>query len=111
MKRLDLTRRAALVAPSLLLVADAAVGVVVLDSRLPESLAYAKRLTGWREIDIANADADRWRALRARVSGPEIVGLTRWSDWTIVRGALETQGRRVRREARLSRALFLWSMS
>jgi hypothetical protein len=76
------------------------------DSRIPESVAFAAeaRASGVRTFDIAEEEARLWRNARAGFTlarGASLVGMTRWSDWTILRGALEAQGRRVRREVRL----------
>jgi hypothetical protein len=87
--------------------------VVLFDSRVPESLAFAKG-TGGAQIDLAAEHADRFSTLRA---GPSprlrIEGLTRWSDFAPLRRELERQGWRVTAEARTGKAgaLFRWSMA
>jgi hypothetical protein len=74
----------------------------VYDSRVAESALFAAeaQASGARPFDIAHEEAAHWRGVRAGLAGP-LIGLTRWSDWTILRGALEAQGRRVRSEVRL----------
>ena len=87
--------------------------LVIFDSRIPESVAFAATQTGLRTIDLAQGTEAAWRAL----GNPSSVnGLTRWSDWTALRGALEEQGLRAQDEARASAPLsgrdhlFRWSM-
>lgn len=80
--------------------------LAIYDSRISESLAFATEARGarLRTFDIAEEEARLWRNVRAGFRlpvGVQLVGLTRWSDWTILRGALESQGRRMRREIRL----------
>ncbi|MEY4501343.1 MAG: hypothetical protein RIS52_1233 [Pseudomonadota bacterium] len=83
--------------------------LLVYDSRLAPSRAFARKAAD-KKIDIAHQDADFWRALRAAPAG-QVVGLTLWSDWVIVRGFLEEQRKRVRHEAQIgAHALFEWSM-
>ena len=76
--------------------------VAIYDGRVGESREFAREAAaaGARLLDIADAEETGWRIVRNGVRG-SIIGLTRWSDWTILRGALEAQGRRVRRELRL----------
>ena len=83
--------------------------LIVFDSRLPASRAFAARQAGAR-IDLAHQDAEFWRALRAASPEGRISGLTRWSDWVAVRGLLEEKGKRLRAERRTG-LLFQWEMA
>jgi hypothetical protein len=76
--------------------------LAIYDSRIPESAAFAAEAKAAvaRLFDIADEEARRWRNIRSGLRAP-LIGLTRWSDWTILRGALEAQRLRVRREIRL----------
>lgn len=94
--------------------AQAAAGVaavVVYDSRLAESASFA----GGRGIDLA---AMSLRDAHAALAGAtRVEGLTRWSDWTVLRGLLEEQGLRRTGETRASAplsghdGLLRWSMA
>jgi hypothetical protein len=85
--------------------------LVVFDSRLPESLAFA-RAQGGRVLDIAREPALLWRNLRNPLPPGRIVGMTRWSDLVLVRGALEDQGRRMRSQSQSGRHTpFVWEMA
>ena len=87
--------------------------LVIFDSRIPESLAFAATQTGFRTIDLAGGTEAAWRTLG---EPSQVAGLTRWSDWTALRGALEEQGLRAAKEARASAPLsgrdhlFRWTM-
>lgn len=88
--------------------------LVIFDSRVPESVAFAATQAGLRRIDLAQGTEAAWRALGepARVSG-----LSRWSDWTALRGALEERGLRLEQETRVAGPLsgrdhlFRWTMA
>jgi hypothetical protein len=81
----------------------------VFDSRLPLSRAWLGSNTG-NSIDVAHEQANRWSQLRNCAPVGRIAGLTRWSDYIQVRGALEQKGKRLRLEAR-SGGLFYWEMT
>lgn len=87
--------------------------LVIFDSRIPESIAFAATQAGLRTIDLAQGTEAAWRALG---NPSRVNGLTRWSDWTALRGALEEQGLRAQDEARAPAPLsgrdhlFRWSM-
>ncbi|MEP7351117.1 MAG: hypothetical protein ABI668_14350 [Sphingorhabdus sp.] len=83
--------------------------LVIYDSRLPQSSAFA-RVWRTRKIDVAHEDARFWRALRTVSRDGAILGITSWSDWVIVRGLLEEKGMRVKQEA-ASGTLFRWTMA
>lgn len=89
-------------------VAGAAPALVIYDSRLPESRAFAALVSAPR-IDVAHEDARFWKSLREAAPQGRIAGLTRWSDLVLVRGYLEEQGRRVTAETRQG-MLFRWDM-
>lgn len=87
--------------------------VVVFDSRIPESVAFAAMQAGVQTIDMADGVEAGWR----RLGDPaKVTGLTRWSDWTALRGALEEKGLRMADEARAAAPLsardhlFRWTM-
>ncbi len=83
---------------------------VVHDSRVPESLAFARSFGGGG-IDLATEHGQRFAGLRAGLpKGRGIEGLTRWSDYVALRRELFRQGFRVTAEAR-SGALIRWSMA
>ncbi len=88
--------------------------LVIFDSRIPESVAFAATQTGQRTIDLAKGTEAAWRALG---NPSRVDGLTRWSDWTALRGALEEQGLRAKDDARAPAPLsgrdhlFRWSMA
>jgi hypothetical protein len=96
--------------------AMAAPRMVVFDSRVPESSAFAARMAGAR-IDLAEAHQTHWVALRGyRGDIGTVEGLTGWSDWIAVRGELEARGLRLASEAPVAAPLsgkahlFRWSM-
>ena len=85
--------------------------LVVYDSRLPESVAFAATLVGLT-LDVAHEDRNFWSTLRAGAPAGRVVGLTRWSDLVIIRGELEAQGKRLKSERqRDSHAPFHWEMA
>jgi hypothetical protein len=92
-----------------LAVAGKAPSVLVFDSRIPASRAFALASAVANKIDVAHQDLTFWRTLRsARIDG-NITGMTGWSDLVIVRGLLEEQGKRLRGESRHG-MLFRWDM-
>jgi hypothetical protein len=89
--------------------------VLVFDSRLAESADYARGVAAAQRIDLAQVPL---RALHQALAGAvRIEGLTRWSDWTVLRGLLESDGLRRADEARLAApisghdGLWRWSMA
>jgi hypothetical protein len=82
--------------------------LIVFDSRIPASCAFAQRHIGPR-IDVAKEDASFWRQLRADTPTGSVVGMTGWSDWVVVRGLLEEKGKRLKSET-ASGKLFHWTM-
>lgn len=85
-------------------------GLVIHDSRVPESLAFA-RAAGGAGLDLAQEHGQRFATVRAGLpKGGAIEGLTRWSDYVALRRELHRQGFRVTAEAR-SGALIRWSMA
>ena len=84
--------------------------LVVYDSRLLESAAFA-RAAGAVQIDVAAEDANFWRGLRARLPAGRVIGLTRWPDFVVARGWLEEQGKRLKLEERVAPGgLFRWEL-
>ena len=119
--RRALLKAGAALAPGLALPAMAhaqgAARIVVHDSRLPESRHFAQTLSGHR-LDLAQAHETRWATLRGALPKADAIeGLTRWSDWLIVRGELEARGFRVTAEHIASAPisghdrLYRWSMA
>ncbi len=85
--------------------------LVVFDSRLPDSVAFAKA-QGVRSIDLAYEHGTLWRSLRGALPQGRVVGMTRWSDLVVVRGALEEKGRRLQSQHQASpHAPFVWEMA
>ncbi len=89
--------------------------VLIVDSRRPAGRSFIAGQPGARVIDIA-AMHD-WAEVRAFVTdGARVRGLTRWSDWTLLRGVLQDKGLRMHTEVQVSPAstgdgaLFLWEM-
>jgi hypothetical protein len=90
--------------------------LVVFDSRIPESCAFARgRHT---RLDIAGLETSRWAELRAGLGATKrVTGLTGWSDWIVARGLLEERGFRLRLEQRVEAPvsgkghLFRWEMA
>lgn len=89
--------------------------LLVGDSALPLSRAFLGAHPLTATIDLAQDRLYGWKALRAAGGANRIEGLTRWSDWVAVRGALLAQGYRVTAEARVASpaagpVLFRWTM-
>lgn len=90
-----------------------ALPLVIFDSRIPESVAFSLMQPGMRTLDLAQGTEATWRALGRPT---RVTGLTRWSDWTALRGALEEHGLRADKEIRAAAPLsgrdhlFRWSM-
>jgi hypothetical protein len=90
--------------------------LVIFDSRIPESLAFAQNAAA--KIDVAALDASLWAALRGDLEGASAVsGLTGWTDWIVARGFLEERGLRLTSESRVGAPLsgkahlFKWKMA
>lgn len=88
-------------------------GLVVYDSGIAESRAFARGAGTMRRLDLAEEHRARFATLRAGLPrGKTIEGLTRWSDWVALRSELESQGWRLAFEARSGKSveLFRWTM-
>jgi hypothetical protein len=84
--------------------------LVIFDSRLPASLAFARTMPAAQAIDLAEAHATRFTALRQDLpKGLTVEGLTRRSDLIALRHELGRQGWRLSAEAPI-RGLFRWTM-
>jgi len=89
--------------------------LVVFDSRLAESADYARSAAALQHLDLAQISPRD--AHKAMAGAGRIEGLTRWSDWTVLRGLLESDGLRRAGEARLAAplsghdGLWRWSMA
>jgi hypothetical protein len=85
--------------------------VVVFDSSVPESRAFARQQTTLQSFDLVDARTSRFAALRSlSAQGASVEGLTRWSDLVALRRELGRQGLRLRSERRTRAGLFRWSM-
>ena len=88
--------------------------LVVFDSRIPESLAFAATQAGSQRFDLAQG-IENARSLPKIAQS--VTGLTRWSDWTALRGLLEEQGLRLKEDMRAASPLsgrthlFRWTMT
>lgn len=86
--------------------ARARAAIAVYDGRSPESAAFAQqaRSIGVRLVDVAHEDVALWRGVRdglGLVPGAQLIGMTGWSDWVLLRGFLGERGLRVRHEMRV----------
>jgi hypothetical protein len=91
--------------------------ILFVDSRRRACRSFISAHPGARVIDIAVSHAVPWAEVRAfEPDGAQVRGLTRWSDWVLIRGALQDKGLRVRAETQADPkstgdgALFLWEM-
>lgn len=84
--------------------------LVIYDSRLPASLAFARTAPALHRADLAEAHATRFAALRGELPrGITIEGLSRRSDLIALQRELGRQGFRLTSE-RPSAGLFRWTM-
>lgn len=84
--------------------------LVIFDSRLPASLAFARSVPAVRRIDLAEAHGNLFRDLRhALPKRIEIEALTRRSDLVDLRHELARHGLRLSHQV-AERGLFRWSM-
>ncbi|NBC36561.1 twin-arginine translocation signal domain-containing protein [Novosphingobium sp. FSY-8] len=97
--------------------AHAAARLVVYDSRVAESRDFAAQHRGGLMLDMAVAHDDRFALLRGDLPAiTHVEGLTRWSDWLMVRGAMEERGLRLASETRIAAPLtgrdhlFRWAL-
>lgn len=87
----------------------------VFDSRLAESAHLGGIIAVERRIDLAEVPLRN--AHQAMAGAGRIEGLTRWSDWVVLRGLLEADGLRLASEARLAAplsrhdGLWRWTMA
>lgn len=90
-------------------------GLVIGDSAIPASRAFVESHPIAAGIDLARDRMRLWAALGALDGTVHVEGLTRWSDWVAVRGALIGRGYRVAEEQRIASTsgatLFRWSMA
>lgn len=85
--------------------------VVIYDSRLPASLAFARTTPAAFAIDLADAQADRFALVRRGLPGGMAVeALTRRGDMVALRSELARQGLRQSGTPRYG-ALVRWSMA
>jgi hypothetical protein len=100
---------AATTAAPLAVAAGKAPVLLVFDSRIPASLLSRSNSLA-PAIDVAREDALLWRGLRNAALTGTIIGHTRWSDFVVVRGLLEEQGKRLVSQTRKGN-LFQWEMA
>lgn len=95
------------------------VELAVFDSRMPHSVAFSQeaRKLGVTTLDVAFQDQQLWRDIRAfALLTGDVIGVTRWSDYVLVRGFFEEHGKRVSHESKLQQDLlgltpgFQWYM-
>lgn len=93
-------------------------GLIVYDSRIAESRAFARTAGRASRLDVTQGHQSRWTQLRAqKIMARRIEGLTTWSDWAALRGELERQGLRLVHEALVSApvsrhaSLVRWTMA
>ncbi len=94
-----------------------AASIMVHDSRIPESRAFAETCKGLLRINLAEKNEARLQSLRALGPNPgPVIGVTGWNDWVMVRGLLEEKGLRLVSEAPVPAPvsgkahLFAWEM-
>jgi hypothetical protein len=84
--------------------------LVIFDSRLPASLAFARTTPALHRIDLADAHATRFTVLRQGLpQGLIVEGLTRRSDLIALQHELGRQGLRISRDVQAG-SLFRWTM-
>ena len=89
--------------------------LAVFDSRLAESAQLGRNIAADRHIDLAEVPLRA--AHRAMAGAGRIEGLTRWSDWVVLRGLLEVDGLRRGSEVLLATplsghdGLWRWTMT
>ncbi len=90
---------AALLAPAMAAAGPTqrASGILLFDPQSPESRAMAWEARGQRLVALTGDPVRQWRASLADAAGP-IGGITKWSDYLILRGLAAEQGLRVRSE-------------
>lgn len=91
--------------------------LILFDSRIPESRAFARTVSGVM-IDLADIETAQWAKLRADFAGKHrALGLTGWTDWVTARGFLEERGLRLTSETSVPAPvsgkahLFRWEMA
>ena len=92
----------------------AASGMLVFDPSSAEARATAANMRGHRLVALEGDPVRLWRAHLAEAPGP-LHGVTRWSDYLILRGLAEERGQRLRSEARVVTTrgpmIVRWSMA
>lgn len=93
--------------------ASAVGGVLLFDAVAAEARTLAGQARGQRLIAVSGDPVRLWRDRIAGRAGP-VSGITRWSDYLVLRSLAEEHGLRVRREDRVPVArgasLVRWSM-
>lgn len=74
-----------------------ATGILLFDPSSPEARAIAEQARGYRLIALTGDPVRLWRDTLTDAPGP-IGGVTRWSDYILLRGLAAEQRLRVRRE-------------
>ena len=83
--------------------------LVVYDGRIPESRAFANSHSAF-SIDVADEHMQRWRSFRSSAVDGRWVGLTRWSEFILVRGFAAEQRKHVSSHEFVGR-LIAWEIS
>lgn len=81
----------------------AAGGVLFFEPTSPEARAQAAVERGQRLVALGGDPVRQWRDALGQHRGP-VGGLTRWSDYLILRGLAEERGLRLTREERVPSA-------
>lgn len=81
--------------------APAASGVLLFDPGSAEARAEAATARGQRLIALDGDPVRIWRNALAAHRGP-VAGLTRWSDYVVLRSLAEERGLRIRNEERVA---------
>jgi len=77
-----------------------ATGVLLFDPRSAPARALAAKAQGERLVAVVGDPVRLWRDALADDRGP-VRGLTRWSDYLLLRGLAEENGLRLRSETRV----------
>ena len=78
-------------------------GILFFDPNSPEARAAAALAHGQRLVALAGDPVRQWRDGMGSQRGP-VRGLTRWSDYLVLRGLAEENGLRLVSEARVATA-------
>lgn len=106
----DIDRRAALALGTAAMLAPVAAsagvtkpaaGILLFDATSPEARALARQAHGQRLVALEGDPVRLWRDHLADASGP-VGGITRWSDYLLLRDLAAERGLRIRDEERVA---------